>query len=322
MTRHASRHANSVTIKSNHTLNSVHTRNPWLADQNYSGNVFSSNSLQRERLPFSRTLSGPGPPRYRESVVETHTKCYPQNHAKSMTMPHLKGPKMYSSYVQRVPPARVNITAVPVTNSRPLLFDHVSAVNSGCSTSRTSSDRPITPVSLSTTDGIVDPCGGHCRTFERCCHHLLQILFAIGILVGVSLVIAAFWLHNQLVLVYIGVLMALVCILLLSIQCSVDREVKRKKRSRRATTILLSRNRSHSEVPMRNLDGSRFAYASRNTDDTIPNPNTYCEIPLLCNPYHHETQQRSCDEMSQSQNGIPWWRRYELEVTSKNDNIV
>lgn len=86
--------------------------------------------------------------------------------------------------------------------------------------------------------------------------------------------------------------MALVCILLLSIQCSVDREVKRKKRSRRATTILLSRNRSHSEVPMRNLDGSRFAYASRNTDDTIPNPNTYCEIPLLCNPYHHETQQR------------------------------
>lgn len=129
----------------------------------------------------------------------------------------------------------------------------------------------------------------------------MQVVFIIGILLGVSLVLAAYWLHNQrrggdqLVLVYIGVLMAMVCTLLLSIQCSVEREVKRKKRSRRATAALLARNRSQSEVPMRDLSGggaTRFGYNSREAEDAVPGANAYCHVPLLYSPYQYEPQSR------------------------------
>lgn len=128
----------------------------------------------------------------------------------------------------------------------------------------------------------------------------------IGILVGVSLVLAAYWLHSQrrggdqLVLVYIGVLMALVCTLLLSIQCSVELEVKRRKRNRRASAALITRNRNQLEVPLRELgnsnrmaelgNGKRVVYNPR--DMEMPGANAYSQIPLLGPKYQYEAQNR------------------------------
>lgn len=66
------------------------------------------------------------------------------------------------------------------------------------------------------------------------------MLFIAGILTGISLTIAGSVLRGQkrggdlLVLVYIGCLTAMVCTLLLSVQCCVRRNVKRRKRARRA----------------------------------------------------------------------------------------
>jgi len=59
-------------------------------------------------------------------------------------------------------------------------------------------------------------------------------------LTGVSLIIAGAVLRSQsrggdqLVLVYIGIMIAMVCTLLLSVQCCVRRNVKRRKRALRA----------------------------------------------------------------------------------------
>jgi len=121
----------------------------------------------------------------------------------------------------------------------------------------------------------------------------------IGILVGVSLVLAAYWLHSQrrggdqLVLVYIGVLMALVCTLLLSIQCSVELEVKRRKRNRRASAALITRNRHQLELPLRELgNGSRVAYNNTREVGESQEANAYCQVPLLCTPYQYEAQSK------------------------------
>ncbi|XP_075230854.1 uncharacterized protein LOC142329859 isoform X2 [Lycorma delicatula] len=98
--------------------------------------------------------------------------------------------------------------------------------------------RPMTPASCATsTDGGVDACGGHCVTLENFCHYCLQVLFIAGILTGISLTIAGSVLKGKrggdlMVLVYIGVLTALVCTLLLSVQCC----VKRRQRAARRTT--------------------------------------------------------------------------------------
>lgn len=319
MTRNASHRANYVTRKSNHSLTSNRLRNPWLLEQQGSGIVPSSNSSQG-RAPTYCTLSGPGPPMYSDNVSEQRLKYYhTQPDTKSLTIPRQKSHQLYSGYLERVPSVRMNPVVLPKDHHQTStkFFDRATFImNSGCSTSRTSSDRPMTPVSLSTTDGVVDPCGGHCKTFERCCHYLLQAIFIIGILLGVSLVLAAYWLHSQrrrgdqLVLVYIGVVIVMVCTLLLSIQCSVERDVKRKKRSRRATATLLARNRGSSEMPMRDLGSgvARAGYVSREAEDVVAGQNLYSHMPLLYSPYQYESQSKSWDEMSQSQNGIPWWR--------------
>jgi hypothetical protein len=69
----------------------------------------------------------------------------------------------------------------------------------------------------------------------------LQVIFIAGILTGVSLTIAGGVLRRQsrggdlLVLVYIGCMIAMVCTVLLSVQCCVRRNVKRRKRALRAS---------------------------------------------------------------------------------------
>lgn len=95
-------------------------------------------------------------------------------------------------------------------------------------------------------------------------------------------------------LVYIGVVIVMVCTLLLSIQCSVERDVKRKKRSRRATAALLSRNRGSSEMPMRDLGSgiARAGYVSGEAEDVVAGQNVYSHMPLLYSPYQYESQNK------------------------------
>lgn len=116
---------------------------------------------------------------YSDNVSEQRLKYYPtQPDIKSLTIPRQKSHQLYSGYLERAPSVRMNPVVLPKGHHQTStkFFDRATFImNSGCSTSRTSSDRPMTPISLSTTDGIVDPCGGHCRTFERCCHYLLQV---------------------------------------------------------------------------------------------------------------------------------------------------
>lgn len=112
---------------------------------------------------------------------------------------------------------------------------------------KTHSSRPVTPASSpggasgSGGGGAVDGCGGHCVAFENFCYYCLQVIFIAGILTGVSLTIAGSVLRTQqrgsdlLVLVYIGCMLAMVCALLLAVQCCVRRNVKRRKRVMRAS---------------------------------------------------------------------------------------
>jgi hypothetical protein len=90
-------------------------------------------------------------------------------------------------------------------------------------------------------------------------------------LTGVSLIIAGAVLRSQsrggdLVLVYIGVMIAMVCTLLLSVQCCVRRNVKRRKRALRAAReqrnlVASSSNRrsnpAHGDmIPLQDLVGN------------------------------------------------------------------
>lgn len=183
-------------------------RNPWSAEHQLSGGNGSSHSSQ-SRGSIYRTLSGPGPPPYAIDNVSEVLHQQPHRHyyqraqwtahgtySGSVTMPRLKNQKVYTapygnhvgtapSPIVVAPSCRSSVSALAAGSNgaaihkhRPKFCDPISAVHSGCSTSRTSSDRPATPHSLSTTDGIIDPCGGHCKTFERCCHYLLQVSFS------------------------------------------------------------------------------------------------------------------------------------------------
>ncbi|PNF16903.1 hypothetical protein B7P43_G04722 [Cryptotermes secundus] len=134
-------------------------------------------------------------------------------------------------------PSGVSGTAAAITKSQ-----HYA------SSSRAASDRdrPVTPASSpggmsgGGSGGAVDGCGGHCVAFENFCYYCLQVVFIAGILTGVSLTIAGGVLRRQsrggdlLVLVYIGCMIAMVCTVLLSVQCCVRRNVKRRKRALRA----------------------------------------------------------------------------------------
>lgn len=75
-------------------------------------------------------------------------------------------------------------------------------------------------------------CGGRCETCENVCYYLLQVAFAMGVLIGTSLCIAGAALRRspgrQLqVLLYIGALVALVSALLLIVQCRARKQANR-----------------------------------------------------------------------------------------------
>jgi hypothetical protein len=125
-----------------------------------------------------------------------------------------------------------------------------------------------------------------------------QVIFIAGILTGVSLTIAGGVLRSQsrggdlLVLVYIGCMIAMVCTLLLSVQCCVRRNVKRRKRALRAAreqrnTVASGSNRrsnpAHGDViPLQDLAGNTAHQQQR-----VPSQQQY--QPLLVRLVHQQT---------------------------------
>ncbi|KOB74360.1 Uncharacterized protein OBRU01_09252 [Operophtera brumata] len=82
---------------------------------------------------------------------------------------------------------------------------------------------------------VVGACGGHCPGFEYVCYYILQVVFVVGVLTGISLCIAGIVLRRSNrngdlgVLVYIGCLASCVCGVLLGVQCCVRRELRQRK---------------------------------------------------------------------------------------------
>ncbi|KAL3273124.1 hypothetical protein HHI36_014578 [Cryptolaemus montrouzieri] len=97
-------------------------------------------------------------------------------------------------------------------------------------------NRPQSSLSSAIGSTVVDGCGGKCQTCENVCYFFLQLVFTMGILIGISLCIAGSVLRksaakNLQVLVYIGVLVSLVSALLLGIQCNARKNAKNRKKA-------------------------------------------------------------------------------------------
>uniref|UniRef100_A0A6P7F9M4 Uncharacterized protein LOC114328009 n=1 Tax=Diabrotica virgifera virgifera TaxID=50390 RepID=A0A6P7F9M4_DIAVI len=173
-----------------------------------------------------------------------------------------------------------------------------------------SSDRPQSSMSSGVTSAIVHGCGGRCQTFENVCYFFLQLIFTMGILIGVSLYIAGIVLRksaarNLQVLMYIGILLSLVCGLLLGIQYDARNTARKRKRAiqmaKRAPipmeNLHLRSNPLHQPVPGWNVSLSR---SSR-----LPQVHSIENRPLPLRPTER-------DSPTIEEPGIPWWRRKDL----------
>ncbi|RZF46711.1 hypothetical protein LSTR_LSTR002574 [Laodelphax striatellus] len=159
--------------------------------------------------------------------------------------------------------------------------------------------RPVTPASCATsTDGGggVNPCGGHCVQLVSNMNYCLQVMNIAGILTGIVMVTAGFILRNQKkggnleVLIYIGCLIALVCGLLLSVQCCVRRNLtQRRQRARRG---------GGARVLVRGGEAIQLQMLG-----PPPPPS-----PLRPPGYHPSELIRPLRDQS----GLPWWRREEV----------
>ncbi|XP_065208981.1 uncharacterized protein LOC135837582 [Planococcus citri] len=295
-----------------------------IRDVHYTSSVMSSSTSSASKTATYCSIGGPGPPTFYDQV-NTIQSYHSGSASRSKTLPRNTTTTLYDD--RSSSSASANRT---VYYNRPTTMVSIGGGNA------TIERRPTSANSNLSTEGIVYPCGGHCRTFERCFHYFLQFFFVIGILAGMSLVLASFRLHytrqsdDQSVLIYIGVVIALVCTLLLSIQCSIEREVKRKKRKRRIAVLLAKNNRSRVQLPLRTIEPDRNTYtemavvAAPLTHPAAPAPmTTFCQMPLIAQDYHYSTQNSiSNEDMERSQNGVPWWRRQEERRIVNNENVV
>jgi hypothetical protein len=177
------------------------------------------------------------------------------------------------------------------------LCDNISVPSAAARRPPTSrlSDRPQSSMSSGVTSAIVDGCGGKCQTFENVCYFFLQLVFMMGILIGVSLCIAGLVLRksaarNLQVLVYIGILLAIVSSVLLGIQWNARNVAKKRK--------LAVRNAKRAPIPLETLH-------PRNQQ--LQQPLMVVQdgqriVPHILRPLPAQPDQQ----------GIPWWRRKDL----------
>ncbi|XP_023012976.2 uncharacterized protein isoform X2 [Leptinotarsa decemlineata] len=179
------------------------------------------------------------------------------------------------------------------------------------------SDRPHSSLSSGVTSAIaiVHGCGGKCQTFENVCYFFLQLIFTMGILIGVSLCIAGIVLRksaarNLQVLVYIGVLLALVSSLLLGIQCNA-RITARKRRK----AIQMAKR---APIPLENLHlrANPLHQQPLMTRNSIKSQRVM-HLPQVHSNLTRPLPSRPTDRDSPSmieEPGIPWWRRKDLNT--------
>ncbi|KAM3961025.1 uncharacterized protein ACR2FA_004798 [Aphomia sociella] len=148
---------------------------------------------------------------------------------------------------------------------------------------------PIPPVpSISPEVPIIGACGGHCPGFEYVCYYILQVIFVVGILTGISLCIAGIVLRRTNrngdlgVLVYIGCLSSCVCAVLLGVQCCVRREIRQRK------------VRANMHIPLQSMQ-EQPATACPLLSSTLPHSQVYRPPINLC--------------AEEDVTGVPWWRR-------------
>ncbi|KAJ8943279.1 hypothetical protein NQ318_017297 [Aromia moschata] len=188
-----------------------------------------------------------------------------------------------------------------------------------CSTSRRIptrlSDRPQSSMSSGVTSAIVHGCGGKCQTFENICYFFLQLMFTMGILIGVSLCIAGVVLRktaakNLQVLLYIGVLLALVSALLLGIQCNARSTArKRKKAIQMAKKAPIQMDTLHLRSnPLHQQPLMAVKCATNQRVIQMPQVHSNLSRPLPHRP-HNQDPSPIIDEQ-----GIPWWRRKDLNT--------
>ncbi|CAK1547276.1 unnamed protein product [Leptosia nina] len=149
-------------------------------------------------------------------------------------------------------------------------------------------DLPIASLaSVSPEVPIIGACGGHCPGFEYVCYYILQVIFVVGILTGISLCIAGIVLRKTNrngdlgVLVYIGCLSSCVCGVLLGVQCCVRREIRQRKL------------RTNMHIPMHQIQ-EVSAPIRPLMPSTLPRSHIYRPTTLSQD-----------DEIL----GVPWWRR-------------
>ncbi|XP_066153430.1 uncharacterized protein [Euwallacea fornicatus] len=180
------------------------------------------------------------------------------------------------------------------------------------------SDRPQSSMSSALTSAMVYGCGGKCQTFESVCYFVLQLFFTMGILIGVSLCIAGLVLRksaarNLQVLVYIGIMLAMVSGLLLTVQCRAKNTARRRIKAIQTAKI-------RAPIPMEILNVRPNPVHNLERLPSIrEGPKVVSQLPQV----HHVNNRAVVRGLPQrpqqrilvsEEQGIPWWRRGDVPV--------
>ncbi|CAG9860704.1 unnamed protein product [Phyllotreta striolata] len=176
-------------------------------------------------------------------------------------------------------------------------------------------ERPQSSMSSGVTSAIVHGCGGRCQTFENVCYFFLQLIFTMGILIGVSLYIAGIVLRksaarNLQVLMYIGILLSLVCGLLLGIQYDARKTARKRKRAvQMAKRAPIPLENLHLRVnPMHQQQVACEWGTGNRRNSQLPRVHGNVNRPLPLRPSERDSP------AIVEEPGIPWWRRKDLNA--------
>lgn len=169
------------------------------------------------------------------------------------------------------------------------------------------SDQAQSSMSSRLGSPVIDGCGGKCQTCENICYFFLQLAFTMGVLIGISLCVAGAVLRrsaakNLQVLVYIGVLVAAVSAVLLAVQCDARIRATRRKR-------LLWANKRQPVIPL-NVLNSQPMFQAQVVVQNETGPASSRLVPMPQVPIQGMSSHRTSPESDLQ--GIPWWRRREL----------
>lgn len=295
---------------------------PWLDSHNPQQDGQSTNSSNSETYNVSHQYTNVRPPTSWSTRSHSDGLSSPVYHT---PMHDDTGPALYSK------PYQSNADMSTYTMPTGVIHDS----GSDCCESVVQ----VSPPALGLASEVPGGCGGHCPGFEYVCYYVLQIIFVVGILTGISLCIAGGVLRRSNrggdlgVLVYIGCLSSLVCLLLLSIQCCVRRNNKKRNKLMRLRTVPpdtiqldLIPNLRIDEQGVSIQQAAQVGQAmqvavppgtyNRNMQPLLY-PNTLPGHSTIPRDYYRSSQRYQQapqttlphDEL----NGVPWWRRQATE---------